>query len=195
MSSCINLDSDDIITFVINRENRASTNVGFAPVNGKTVRNIHNVIASLFEKTSKPIKSIAVEQGGPTALSRKFLFDFDFVEGTTTESKHYREVTSSPEPPVYLRICVKGEETPKFKEIKDICTFADDSAFFELALTREECAGVVKFLQFMTDHDIYNEVHHVENIKAMDIHDYEKNKAAAITFQNNVDNAVAEATL
>lgn len=195
MSSCRDVNDNEIVTFIINGENKASTNIGFAPVNGETVRNMHNVIGALFEKTSKPIKSIAVEQGGPTALNRKFLFDFDFVDGTATESKHYREVASSPEPPVYLRICVEGEETPKLKEIQDICTFANDCAFFELALTREECSGVVKFLRFMADHDIYNEVHHVEGIKAMDMHDYGKNKAEAIAFQRDVDNAVAEATL
>ena len=196
MSSCRNLDSDDIITVVINRDYSKAQSL--APFTPKNIQQLYILLKALYDATEEtPINQISVELGHKDALTRKFLYRFNFSNGDLSEGKAYDKVKQAPpEPPVYFRVVVEGNNVDEFEEVPDLYMLADDKAFFELPLTSEECNGVRKFLAFMAEHDIYKKVHNVVNIMPMPVaKEYEKAKACAKVFEQQVANAVAEATL
>lgn len=196
MSSCRNLDSDDIITIVIN--NDYSTAQSLAPFTPKNIQQLYILLKALYDATEEtPIKQISVELGHKDALTRKFLYGFNFSNGDLSEGKAYDKVKQAPpEPPVYFRVIAEGTNVDEFEEVPDLYMLADDKAFFEIPLSSEECNGVRKFLAFMAEHDIYKKVHNVVNIMPMPVQkDYEKAKEDAKAFEHRVENAIAEATL
>lgn len=195
MSACRDLNSEEAITFVINGENYASKNVTIAPVGRDDIQRLRIVLGAIFDKIDRPIKSVAVEQGIGTALNRNPLFAFDFVDGDYTENRNYKTLTVTPPPPVYLPIVVSGNNTQKYKNVKDIYTLADDQAFFKLALSKEEAEGVMKFVQFMKDNEIFSKVEGVKWIECPTQSDYANMKTFAINEQKEMDERVAEATL
>lgn len=196
MSSCINLDSDEIITIIVNRD--YSNAQSLAPFTAKDIQHLYILLKALYSTTEEtPINQISVELGHKDSLSRKLLYGFNFVNGDITEGKAYDKVKQAPpEPPVPFRVVVEGNNVDEFEEVPDLYMLADDKAFFELPLTSEECNGVRKFLAFMAEHDIYKKVHNVVNIMPMPVvKDYEKAKEEAKAFEQQVAAAVAEATL
>lgn len=196
MSSCRNLDSDDIITVIVNRD--YSTAQSLAPFTPKNIQQLYILLKSLYDATEeKPINQISVELGHKDALTRKFLYSFNFSNGDLSEGKAYDKVKQAPpEPPVYFRVIAEGTNVDEFEEVPDLYMLADDKAFFEIPLTSEECNGVRKFLAFMAEHDIYKKVHNVVNIIPMPVEkDYVYEKVKAKAFEQQVAAAVAEATL
>lgn len=196
MSSCRNLNSDEIVTIVANRD--YSTAQSVAPFTATDIQNLHFLLKVLYSTTEETsINQISVELGHKDSLSRKLLYGFNFVNGDMTEGKAYDKIKQAPpKPPVYFRVVVEGTNVDKFEEVPDLYMLADDKAFFELPLTSEECNGVRKFLAFMAEHDIYKKVHNVVNIMPMPVvKDYEKAKACAKAFEQQVEAAIAEATL
>lgn len=196
MSSCRNLDSDDIITIVINRD--YSTAQSLAPFTPKNIQQLYILLNSIYEATKEThISQITVELGHKDSLSRKLLYSFNFASEEMSTGKAFDKVKQAPpEPPVYFRVVVEGTNVDEFEEVPDLYMLADDKAFFELPLTSEECNGVRKFLAFMAEHDIYKKVHNVVNIIPMPVvKDYEKAKEDAKAFEQQVAAAVAEATL
>lgn len=196
MSSCRNLNSDEIVTIVANRDYSTAQSVG--PFTSTDIQNLHFLLKVLYSTTEEaPINQISVELGHKDSLSRKLLYAFNFVNGDMTEGKGFEKVKQAPpEPPVYFRVVVEGTNVDEFEEVPDLYMLADDKAFFELPLSSEECNGVRKFLAFMAEHDIYKKVHNVVNIMPMPVEkEYEKAKAYAKVFEQQVAAAVAEATL
>ena len=196
MNSCRNLDSDDIITVIIN--NDYSTAQSLAPFTPKNIQQLYILLKALYDATEEtPINQISVELGHEDALTRKFLYSFNFSNGDLSDGKAYDKVKQAPpEPPVYFRVIAEGTNVDEFEEVPDLYMLADDKAFFEIALTSEECNGVRKFLAFMAEHDIYKKVHNVVNIIPMPVEkDYVYEKVKAKAFEQQVAAAVAEATL
>lgn len=196
MNSCMDLDSDKIITIVVNRD--YSTAQSLAPFTPKNIQQLYILLQALYSAAEEtPINQISVELGHRGDLSRKLLYGFNFVNGDRSEGKAFDEAKQAPpEPPVYFRVVVEGNNVDEFEEVPDLYMLADDKAFFELPLTSEECNGVRKFLAFMAEHDIYKKVHNVVNITPMPVvKDYEKAKEDAKAFEHRVENAIAEATL
>lgn len=196
MSSCKDLNPDEIVTVVVNRN--YSTAQSVAPFTATDIQNLHFLLKVLYSTTEEtPINQISVELGHKDSLSRKLLYGFNFVNGDTTEGKAYDKIQQAPpKPPVYFRVIVEGTNVDEFEEVPDLYMLADDKAFFELPLSSEECNGVRKFLAFMAEHDIYKKVHNVVNIMPMPVEkEYEKAKACAKVFEQQVAAAVAEATL
>ena len=195
MSACRDLNPEEAITFVINGENNASKNVTIAPVERDDIQRLRIVLRAIFDKIDRPIKSVAVEQGIATALNRNPLFAFDFVDGDYTENRNYKDLTTTPPPPVYLPIVVSGNNTQEYKNFKDIYTLADDQAFFKLALSKEEAEGVLKFVQFLRDNKIFDKIEGAKSIECPTQSDYANMKTFAINEQKEIDERVAEATL
>lgn len=196
MSSCRNLDSDEIITIIVNRDYSKAQSL--APFTAKNIQQLYILLKALYSTTEEtPINQISVELGHKDSLPRKLLYRFNFVNGDMSEGKAFDKVKQAPpEPPVYFRVVVEGNNVDKFEEVPDLYMLADDKAFFELPLTSEECNGVRKFLAFLAEHDIYKKVHNVVNITPMPVvKDYEKAKEDAKAFEKEVENAIAEATL
>lgn len=196
MSSCANLNSDEIVTVVVNRD--YSTAQSVAPFTATDIQNLHFLLKMLYSTTKEThISQITVELGHKDSLSRKLLYSFNFASEEMTEGKAYDKIKQAPpEPPVQFRVVVEGNNVDEFEEVPDLYMLADDKAFFELPLTSEECNGVRKFLAFMAEHDIYKKVHNVVNIIPMPVvKDYEKAKEDAKAFEQQVEAAIAEATL
>lgn len=196
MSSCRDLNHDEIVTVVANRD--YSTAQSVAPFTATDIQNLHFLLKVLYSTTEQaPINQISVELGHKDSLPRKLLYRFNFVNGNMTEGKAYDKIKQAPpKPPVYFRVVVEGNNVDEFEEVPDLYMLADDKAFFELPLSSEECNGVRKFLAFMAEHDIYKKVHNVVNITPMPVvKDYEKAKEEAKAFEQQVAAAVAEATL
>ena len=196
MNSCRDLNPDEIVTVVANRD--YSTAQSVAPFTATDIQNLHFLLKVLYSTTEEaPINQISVELGHKDSLSRKLLYGFNFVNGDMTEGKAFEKVKQAPpKPPVYFRVVVEGTNVDEFEEVPDLYMLADDKAFFELQLTSEECNGVRKFLAFMAEHDIYKKVNKVVNITPMPVvKDYEKAKADAKAFEQEIEARVAEATL
>lgn len=196
MSSCANLNQDDIVTIVVNRD--YSNAQSLAPFTATDIQNLHFLLKVLYDMTKEThISQITVELGHKDSLSRKLLYSFNFASEEMSEGKAYDKVKETPpEPPVPFRVVVVGNNVDEFEEVPDLYMLADDKAFFELPLSSEECNGVRKFLAFMAEHDIYKKVHNVINIVPMPVaKEYEKAKACAKVFEQQVETAIAEATL
>lgn len=196
MSSCRDLNPDEIVTIVINRDYSTAQSLG--PFTAKDIKSLHFLLKVLYSTTEETsINQISVELGYKDSLSRKLLYGFNFVNGDMTEGKAFDKVKQAPsEPPVYFRVIAEGTNVDEFEEVPDLYMLADDKAFFELPLTSEECNGVRKFLAFMAEHDIYKKVHNVVNITPVPVEkDYVYEKVKAKAFEQQVEAAIAEATL
>lgn len=196
MSSCRNLDSDEVITIVINRDYSKAQSL--APFTPKNIQQLYILLNAMYESTKEThISQITVELGHKDSISRKLLYSFNFANEEMSIGKAFDKVKQAPpEPTVPFRVVVEGTNVDEFEEVPDLYMLADDKAFFELPLSSEECNGVRKFLAFMAEHDIYKKVHNVVNIMPMPVEkEYEKAKECAKVFEQQVAAAVAEATL